>query len=203
MAIQRHSPRHGGLHLPAWHKATGATATRSATKATTAHLFASVRVLTGFVFLWAFLDKTIGWQYSTPSGAGWIDGGSPTEGFLSHVAVGPMDDTFRSWAGDAWADWSFMLGLLAIGLALTAGVAMRLAAMGGVAMMALMWAAEWPLDQTLADGAPSMSTNPLIDYHVVYAAVLVALAAVHAGRVWGLGARWERLPVVRDTPWLR
>jgi CPA2 family monovalent cation:H+ antiporter-2 len=37
----------------------------------------------GFVFLWAFLDKTFGFGYATASGKGWIDGGSPTEGFLA------------------------------------------------------------------------------------------------------------------------
>jgi hypothetical protein len=39
--------------------------------------------------------------------------------------------------------------------------------------------------------------------HVVYAAVLVLLAALGAGHTLGLGARWESLPVVRRSPWLR
>ncbi|MGW7520950.1 hypothetical protein ACWGJ2_35760 [Streptomyces sp. NPDC054796] len=168
-----------------------------------ARTLASVRVLTGFVFLWAFFDKTFGWGYATPSGKGWIDGGSPAEGFLSGVAVGPLESTFHSWAGDPWADWLFMLGLLGIGLAVTGGIALRLAAVAGTLMMTLMWAAEWPLARHLSDGSPSMSTNPLVDYHVVYAAALIVLALLAAGNTWGLGRWWSRLPLVRDHRWLR
>ncbi|GGV53203.1 hypothetical protein GCM10010293_66240 [Streptomyces griseoflavus] len=157
----------------------------------------------GFVFLWAFLDKTFGFGYATASGKGWVDGGSPTEGFLGHVAVGPMESTFHSWAGAAWADWLFMLGLLGIGLALLTGVALRLAALAGTVMMALMWVAEWPPAQHLSDGSASMSTNPFVDYHVMYAVVLVALAAVSAGDALGFGRLWARLPLVRDHGWLR
>ncbi|WP_416475795.1 hypothetical protein [Streptomyces sp. LKA04] len=167
------------------------------------YAMASLRLMMGFVFLWAFLDKAFGLGYATPSGRGWISGGSPTEAFLGRVAVGPMESTFHSWAGAAWADWLFMLGLLGIGLALTAGLALRLAALAGTVMMALMWVAEWPPARHLSDGAPSMSTNPLVDYHVVYAAVLVVLAAASAGDAVGLGRPWSRLPVFRDRMWLR
>ncbi|WP_374194589.1 hypothetical protein [Streptomyces sp. ISL-63] len=143
------------------------------------------------------------WHTATASGRGWTDGGSPTEGFLAHVAVGPMESTFHVWAGAAWAYWLFMLGLLGVGLALTAGVALRLAALAGTLMMALMWVAEWPPAQHLSDGSASMSTNPFADYHLVYAVMLIALAAVSAGDMFGLGRLWARLPVVRDHGWLR
>jgi thiosulfate dehydrogenase (quinone) large subunit len=96
-----------------------------------------------------------------------------------------------------------MLGLLGIGLALTAGVALRIAAVAGTAMMALMWTAEWPPAKHLSDGAPSMSSNPFADYHLVYALVLVALAVVAAGDTLGLGRLWARLPFVRTNGWLR
>jgi thiosulfate dehydrogenase [quinone] large subunit len=69
--------------------------------------------------------------------------------------------------------------------------------------MAFMWIAEWPPAKHLADGSPSMSTNPLVDYHVLYAAVLIALAVASAGTTWGLGRTWARLPAVRDHAWLR
>ncbi|GAQ50380.1 DoxX family membrane protein [Streptomyces acidiscabies] len=173
------------------------------THSASAYAFASLRLVTGFVFLWAFLDKTFGFGYATASGKGWIDGGSPTKGFLSHVAAGPMESTFHSWAGDAWADWLFMLALLGIGLALAAGVALRIAAVAGTALMAFMWIAEWPPAKHLSDGTASMSTNPFADYHLVYAIVLIALAAVAAGDALGLGRAWARLPVVRDHAWLR
>jgi thiosulfate dehydrogenase [quinone] large subunit len=45
-----------------------------------------------------------------------------------------------------------------------------------------------------------MSTNPIVDYHIIDALVLIVLAATYAGHTWGLGKAWERL--VRGTPWL-
>lgn len=175
----------------------------SGTRTAGAYALAALRLLTGFVFLWAFLDKTFGFGYATPSGKGWTDGGSPTRGFLSSVAAGPLESTFHSWAGDPWADWLFMLGLLGIGLALTAGVALRPAAVAGTAMMALMWMAEWPPARHLSDGSPSMSSNPFADYHLIYAVVLIALAVTAAGDTLGLGRRWARLSLVRTNGWLR
>ena len=60
-----------------------------------------------------------------------------------------------------------MLGLLGIGVALVAGVALRFAAGAGTLMTAFMWLAEWPPAQHLADGSPSMSSNPFADYHQI------------------------------------
>ncbi|WBB61956.1 DoxX family membrane protein [Streptomyces sp. WMMC500] len=205
MAVHQQPRRHFALRLPQWRAGRTANGTEAAdataaatTTSAVGYVLAGVRLITGFVFLWAFLDKTFGFSYATPGNNAWIDGGSPTEGFLGGVAVGPMEDTFHSWAGDAWADWLFMLGLLGIGLALVLGVALRFAAVATTVMMALMWVAEWPPAQHLSDGSPSMSTNPIVDYHVIYAVVAIALAVTYAGNTWGLGRMWEKLPFVRD-----
>ncbi len=209
MAVHEHPHRSSGVRLPSFRSNRTASASASEVSAGTgahtarAYAFASLRLLTGFVFLWAFLDKTFGFGYATPSGKGWVDGGSPTKGFLGSVAVGPMKSTFHSWAGDPWADWLFMLGLLGIGLALVAGVALRAAAVAGTVMLALMWLAEWPPARHLSDGSVSMSTNPFVDSHLIYAAALIVLAAVAAGDTLGAGRLWARLPVVRDHSWLR
>ena len=48
-----------------------------------------------------------------------------------------------------------------------------------------------------------MSTNPFADYHLVYALVLIALAAASAGDTLGLGRRWAGLPFVGRNRWLR
>jgi len=207
MAVHEQPHRHVRFHMPSVRKAGAAqrSADESAAvvmTATSAHVLAGLRVLTGFVFLWAFLDKTFGFGYATPSGKGWIDGGSPTKGFLGSVAAGPMESTFHDWAGAGWADWLFMLGLLGIGVALIAGIGLRLAAAAGTAMMALMWLAEWPPAKHLSDGSPSMSPNPFADYHLIYAVVLIALAAAGAGAVWGLGRIWAGLPFVSRNRWL-
>ncbi|MEW2048042.1 hypothetical protein [Streptomyces sp. NPDC005476] len=209
MAVHEHPHRSSGFHLTSFRRNRTAPASESDVSARTgthtvrAFAFASLRLLTGFVFLWAFLDKAFGLGYATPSGKGWIYGGSPTKGFLGSVAVGPMESTFHSWAGDPWANWLFMLGLLGIGLALIAGVALRIAAVAGTAMMALMWIAEWPPAKHLSDGSASMSTNPFADYHLIYAVALIVVAAAAAGDTLGAGRPWARLPIVRDHCWLR
>lgn len=209
MSVHEHPHRSPGFGLPSFRRSRTASSSGPAvsalgdTRTVQAYALASLRLLTGFVFLWAFLDKAFGLGYATSSGKGWIDGGSPTKGFLSGVAAGPMASTFHSWAGDTWADWLFMAGLLGIGLALIGGIALRLAAFAGVAMMALMWIAEWPPARHLSDGSPSMSTNPFVDYHVVYAVVLIALAVTSAGDTLGVGKLWAKLPMVRRSRLLR
>jgi thiosulfate dehydrogenase [quinone] large subunit len=147
---------------------------------------AVTRVSIGFVFLWAFFDKLLGLGRATPAERAWTEGGSPTAGFLSGVE-GPFGAFFQSMSGQAWADWLFMGGLLGIGLALTAGIAMRIAAASGALLLVFMWMASLPLEN-----------NPFMDDHLVYAMVLVLLAALRAGDVAGLGAKWRTLPVVRD-----
>lgn len=169
---------------------------------TATKVMAVLRIATGFIFLWAFLDKLFGLNYSTPSGKSWISGGSPTKGFLSSVDVGPLESTFHSIAGTWWADSLFMLGLLAIGVTLIAGVFLRLAAVAGVVQLGLMWVAEFPLAQTTSSGQPSGSSNPLVDYHVLYAVVLIVLAVAYAGTTWGLGRRWAQIPFVQRNHWM-
>lgn len=184
--------------------ATTGTATRvadSAGRPALARGLAVLRITTGLVFLWAFLDKTFGLGYSTTSAKSWINGGSPTRGFLSSVDVGPVQSLMHAMAGTWYADWLFMLGMLGVGVALVLGIALRPAAVAGVVLMAGMWLAEYPLARFTADGAPAGSSNPIVDYHVVYAMVLVVLALAAAGTTWGLGRAWAHL--TGDSRWLR
>jgi thiosulfate dehydrogenase [quinone] large subunit len=181
--------------VPAQAAPTDATgvAAQAGTAGTVARFAAAAtRLSLGWVFLWAFLDKTFGLGYATKAEDAWIDGGSPTYGFLNFAATGPFEDFYKSIAGDAWADWLFMIGLAGIGIALIAGVAMRIAAAAGAAMLLMMWTAVLPPEN-----------NPFMDDHIVYALVLVLLAAIGAGRFVGLGARWEKLPLVRRFPVLK
>ncbi len=69
-------------------------------------------------------------------------------------------------------------------------------------LMLLMWAAEWPLAKYTSAGEPSMSTNPIIDYHIIYALALIAVAVLSAGTTWGLGKLWAKLPFVQRNRWL-
>ena len=168
---------------------------------TAAKALAALRIATGFIFLWAFLDKTFGLHYATPSAKAWIHGGSPTKGFLASVAVGPFQSLFHSMAGTWWADSLFMLGLLGIGVALTAGVFMRIAASSGVVLVAFMWLATFPIAQFTSAGDPTGSNNPIVDDHMLEALVLIVLALTYAGTTWGLGRRWARIPFVAKHRW--
>jgi thiosulfate dehydrogenase [quinone] large subunit len=174
----------------------GSMITSAATKA-----LAVLRLSTGFVFLWAFLDKTFGLHYSTSSAKAWINGGSPTKGFLMGVEVGPLQSTFHSIAGTWWANSLFMLGLLGIGVALMAGVAVRIAAASGVLLLAGMWLASWPMARFDSTGAPTGSTNPFVDDHLTQALIVIVLALTYAGTTWGLGRVWARIPFVSRHRW--
>jgi thiosulfate dehydrogenase [quinone] large subunit len=177
-------------------------ATLATITTTAARLVAVLRIGMGLIFFWAFLDKLFGFGYATSSANAWINGGSPTKGFLGGLNHGPFRSMFNSWAGDAWADWLFMLGLAGIGLALLLGIGMRIAAVSGSLMLLLMWAAAWPLDQHTATGQLTRSTNPIIDDHLIYTIVLITLATLSAGTVWGLGKYWANLDFVKKNRWL-
>jgi thiosulfate dehydrogenase [quinone] large subunit len=157
---------------------------------------ALLRLATGFIFLWAFLDKALGLGFSTPAERAWIHGGAPSQGFLKSDAVtGPLKGFFAGIASPL-TDVLFMGGMLAIGVAVILGIGMRVSAVAGSAIMLLMYLAEWPFT------AYAGSTNPLVDYHIIYALALIALAAVSAGDTWGLGGMWKRLPLVQQQHWL-
>ena len=150
------------------------------------------RLSLGWVFLWAFVDKLFGLGHETASKDAWINGGHPTMGFLKFGAAGPFKGFYNDIAGAAWADWLFMIGLAAIGVALIAGVAMRLAATAGALLLVLMWSAVLP-----------PANNPFMDDHIIYALVLVALAVGGAGHTLGLGGYWERLALVKRFSFLK
>jgi thiosulfate dehydrogenase [quinone] large subunit len=154
-------------------------------------VLAVARIMLGFVFLWAFLDKTMGLGFATQHGKAWLDGVSPTTGFLKFGvnADGPFVDFFRSLAGNVLVDWLFMLGLLGIGMALILGIGLRVAAVAGTTLLVMMWAAELPL-----------KNNPVVDEHLVYAAVLWVVAL--APRKYSLIETWLQTPTVKKNPWL-
>jgi len=168
------------------------TARSSPVGAVARYSAAAVRLSMGWVFLWAFFDKTFGLGHETASKDAWTNGGSPTKGFLAFAATGPFKDFYNGVAGQAWADWLFMIGLAGIGGALIAGVAMRIAAASGALLLVLMWTAVLPPEN-----------NPFMDDHLVYALILVSLALVKAGHVFGLGPVWERIPLVKRYGFLR
>jgi thiosulfate dehydrogenase (quinone) large subunit len=179
---------------------TGTAVTITATGATEETLGARrgrqlagiTRITLGWVFLWAFIDKLFGLGFATKAGRGWLDGGHPTEGFLKNGVKGPFKDFYGDLAGQAWVDWLFMIGLGGIGIALVLGIGMRVAAASGALLLLMMFTATLQPDN-----------NPLVDDHIVYALVLGVLALTGAGRTFGFGKQWERLPMVQRFPFLK
>lgn len=176
---------------PGAHAAKGAVE-ENRQQAAARYVWAGLRIALGWIFLWAFLDKTFGWGFATETEAAWVNGGSPTEGFLSFGTTGPFAGFYQDMAGAAWADVLFMVGLAGIGVALLAGIGMRIAAGAGALLMVLMWSA-----------ALAPENNPFMDDHLIYAGLLVGLALVGAGGTLGLGKVWARTPLVQRLPWLK
>ncbi|MER5704346.1 hypothetical protein ABT023_20740 [Micromonospora sp. NPDC002296] len=166
-------------------------ATETTRQRATRYVLAGIRIALGWTFLWAFLDKMFGLGHGTEAKNAWIEGGSPTKGFLAFGTAGPFKGFYTEIAGAAWADWLFMAGLAAIGVALMLGIGMRIAAVAGALLLVMMWTAVLPPEN-----------NPFMDDHLIYAAVLVVLALVGAGDTLGLGRAWKRLPIVQRFPWL-
>ena len=164
-------------------------ATETTAQKATRYVLAGLRLALGWIFLWAFLDKLFGLGHETPAANAWIDGGSPTKGFLGKAVSGPFEGAYHNIAGSAWADWLFMIGLAGIGIALIAGIGLRLAAAAGALLLVLMWTAVLPPEN-----------NPFMDDHLVYAVVLLGLALLHAGDTLGLGRLWARTDLVHRHP---
>jgi thiosulfate dehydrogenase [quinone] large subunit len=186
--------------------ADGVTATvvpETATQRWSRYLAATIRLSLAWTFLWAFLDKTFALGHETGvdpatgavdyfGPAAWIHGGSPTKGFLGVATEGPLAGFYQNLAGNSVIDLLFMLALLGIGLALMLGVGMRIAAGSGVLLLVMMWSAVLP-----------PANNLFMDDHIIYALVLGLLVLIGAGKTWGLGKQWERIPIVAKHGWLK
>jgi thiosulfate dehydrogenase [quinone] large subunit len=167
---------------------------------------ALLRIAFGLTFLWAFFDKLLALGFSTGRSvdeagvetvsrfgdAAWINGGNPTLGFLKFGAKGPFKDFYNGIAGDAWVNWLFMFALLGIGLALTFGIGMRVAAIGGAVLYLMMWTVALPPEN-----------NPVLDDHLLGMVSVMVLGLTLAGDTWGAGKAWAKTGLVRKNPILR
>ncbi len=152
------------------------------------YLFGLLRIAIGWILFWAGLDKIFGLGYATKAGKAWIDGVSPTAGYLKSVH-GPFASTFHSMAGNPLVDWLFILGLLFAGIGFLLGTHMKLSAYVGSVLMFLIWLSVMPI-----------KTNPFIDEHIIYILVLLTLASVGAGQYLGLEKWWKNHNFVKKHP---
>lgn len=151
-----------------------------------------LRIVLGFMLIWAFLDKLLGLGMPTTPDAAMINEGSPTEYYLSHLVSGPFEGIYSSLAGNPVLDILLMAGLLLVGVAMILGVASRLSTVGMCVMMALMFSLEIPPDD-----------NPFVDYHIVYILASIAIYYLGGYGALGLGERWSELSIVKKFPILR
>jgi thiosulfate dehydrogenase [quinone] large subunit len=88
-------------------------------------------------------------------------------------------------------------GHLLIGLSLLTGLMVRVSATFGVMLMIIYWLAhmDWPFIEN--------TNNFIVDYHLVYAGVLVYLIIKRAGHVLGLDGFAEKLAFFKQHPSLR
>lgn len=164
------------------------------------YFWALARIALGLTFLWAFFDKLLGLGFATCRDAktdavtmlcekAWVNGGSPTSGFLKFGTKGPFAEFYQSLAGNGFIDVLFMAGLLLIGFALVAGIGMRLATVSGVLLLMMMWMALMLPEN-----------NPILDDHIIYSIVLLGLLAANKRQVWGLRNWWIKQPLVKRLP---
>ena len=188
---------------PATHDVGSTTTASTVPSPAAGYALGALRIVIGWTFLWAFLDKLFALGFSTGRNpdtgvvdrfgdAAWIHGGSPTEGFLAFAAKGPFQGFYNSIAGTTWADCGFMLGLLTIGTAFTLGITTRIAATAGALMYLLMWSVVLP-----------PANNPIIDDHTIGLAVVAVLGLFSAGRYLGFGSWWETQDLVKRFPVLK
>lgn len=133
----------------------------------------------GWMFLYAGVTKLFD---SSWSAAGYLRGADTLPqvyAWFASPAVLPVINTINEWA------------LTLLGISLILGLFVRLSSMLGVLLMFLYYL---PILNFPYVGA----NNYLVDQHIIFILVLMYLAVVRAGRVWGLdGVSLQRFSWLR------
>jgi thiosulfate dehydrogenase [quinone] large subunit len=137
-----------------------------------------LRLTFGFYFVWSGFDKLIT--------------NFTAQGFLIHSTQGPLKDLFMDMGQSSAAlnlvDPLVVYGQIFIGLALIFGLFTRFALYAGIIQLSLFYLAQlWP------------ANNPFLDQHIFYILTMALLAALGAGRVFGLDGVIERWKPVRHV----
>ena len=148
-------------------------------------LIVGFRLLMGWTFLYAAIHQIADPEWSAAA-------------FLGRTKT--FHDLLSVFATPAVAPYTTFLvkyGHLLIGLSLISGLMVRVSATFGTLLMLMYWMAhmDFPYIET--------KLNYIVDFHIVYACVLVYLIHKRAGHVWGLDGWVEKLPIVQQYPSLR
>ncbi|QFU81592.1 DoxX family protein [Natronorubrum aibiense] len=146
---------------------------------------------------WAIvaLRLIMGWVMFS---AGWgkLTGGFSAQGYLANVdPASPASGLYGAMAESAALmgaiDVIVPITQILIGVALIAGIFVRLAALGAATQMGLFYFGSWDV------------AGGLVNSQLVYALVFVTLGALAAGRILGLDRYVESHPIVERVPQLR
>ena len=116
-------------------------------------------------------------------------------GFVAHTKT--FHDLFAVFARPGVAPVTTFLvsyGHLLIGLSLLFGLMVRVSASFGILLLLMYWMAH--MDFPFIENR----NNFIVDYHIVYALVLVYLIGNRAGHVWGLDAWFDKQPFFARHP---
>jgi len=143
-----------------------------------------LRIFVGWLFLYAGAWQI--WENFSPAG------------FLAHVVT--FHAFFAPFAAPAmlpYTDFLVKWGHLLIGLSLVSGLMVRVSGPFGILLMVVYHFAhmDWPFIED--------HLSLFVDYHLVYALVIVYLIAHRAGHVFGLDGLVEKFPAVARHPGLR
>jgi thiosulfate dehydrogenase [quinone] large subunit len=160
----------------------------------------ALRLVTGFYFLWAGLDKVFAFIGSTePFSAG----GFLTFGTAGSTSAVVAEGTIVNPTHQLWVDLAsngallsvinFLVpyGQIAIGLALILGLATRFAGVMGFLMMSFITIAAWDFAHGVVNATSFLAITALF------------LAVIRAGEVYGIDAIVDEQPIVKRTPVLR
>lgn len=144
-----------------------------------------------------FFRLTMGWTFLW-AGIHYLGDDKFVVGFLSNVKT--FHDVYAPFTNPAAVPaLTFLVeyGHLLIGLSLISGLLVRVSAPFAIMLMLLYWTAH--MDFPYIENVNSY----LVDYHIVYAGILVYLIVKRAGHVLGLDGLVAQFGSVRHNPALR
>jgi thiosulfate dehydrogenase [quinone] large subunit len=156
---------------------------------------AALRVVVGWVFLYAGIEKIFGAEPFTAAGFLQFGTAGTAPGAAEGAIVNPTQTFWVDLASNASAmgviDILVPFGQVAIGAALILGLGTRLAGAMGFLMMSFITIAAWDF----AFG--------IVNYTAVLAITALLLGIMRAGELYGVDAIVDEQPVVKRTPALQ
>ena len=155
----------------------------------------ALRLITGWVFLFAGLQKVFAAEPF--SAAGFLSFGTAgtAEGAVEGAIVNPTNAFWVGLAGNGQLmdviNFVVPFGQIAIGAALIVGLATRFASVMGFLMMAGFTIAAWDF------------AHGVINYTAIVGLSALILGIIRAGEVYGLDAIVDEQPMVKRIPALR